>query len=519
MYGGYPESLYNQLINPSPRIRSVLRQVLLLLLLTTSAMLVEGYHPGLEDDAFYLAAIKKNLNPALYPHDADFFRVQFQATIFDKLIAYSVRLTHLPVDWAAAAWHFVSIFLILWGCLRLSRLCFSETYARWAAVVTVALLLSLPVTATGITLVDQYLHPRTLATAAILGAIVATLEGRKLPAGVLLAIAVSLHALMAAFAISYCIFLGWQAAPVRRRATAAAIFFFFPLGWIFEPSSEAWRQAAATRPPFYRLAEWQWYEWLGVFAPLLLLWLFHRLAEHKGERALSRLTSRLVYFGIFQCMVAMAMMLPPGLERLRPLEPMRFLHLCYLLLFLVAGGLIGQYILRNRWYRWLLLFVPLSLGMYYSQRQMYPATEHLELPGTAPKNAWVQAFAWIRENTPQDSLFALGPYYMREAGEDYHGFRALAERSMLADSIKDGGMAARVPRLAERWRKEVDAQSGWTNFRVSDFERLRRQFGVSWIVLASPGVPGMSCPYRNRLVLVCRLQDPASQQTSAGPNL
>ncbi len=50
-----------------------------------------GYHPGLEDDAFYLAAIKRNLNPSLFPHDAEFFRLQFQATIFDKLIALSVR--------------------------------------------------------------------------------------------------------------------------------------------------------------------------------------------------------------------------------------------------------------------------------------------------------------------------------------------------------------------------------------------------------------------------------------------
>jgi len=68
----------------------------LALLLAAFAMLVQGYHPGLEDDAFYLAAIKQNLNPPLFPHDADFFRVQFQATVFDKLIAFSLRWTHVP---------------------------------------------------------------------------------------------------------------------------------------------------------------------------------------------------------------------------------------------------------------------------------------------------------------------------------------------------------------------------------------------------------------------------------------
>ena len=74
-----------------------------------------GYHPGLEDDSFYLAAIKRNLNPALFPHDAEFFRLQFQATIFDKLIACSIRLSHLPVAWAALLWQFAAIFFLLHG--------------------------------------------------------------------------------------------------------------------------------------------------------------------------------------------------------------------------------------------------------------------------------------------------------------------------------------------------------------------------------------------------------------------
>src|SRR5208282_5703621 len=69
------------------------------------------------------------------------------------------------------------------------------------------------------------------------------------------------------------------------------------------------------------------------------------------------------------------------LERLRPLEPMRFLHLVYLLFVLLAGGLLGQYVLKKHALRWLLLFVPLSAGMFYAQRQTYPATSHLELPG------------------------------------------------------------------------------------------------------------------------------------------
>src|SRR5438094_8773300 len=107
--------------------------LLLLASLTVFAFLIMGYHPGLEDDAFYLAAIKRNLNPALFSHDSEFFRLQFQATIFDKLIAYSVRFTHLPLSWAILFWQLAAVFFVLHGCWRISRRCFSQPYAQWAS--------------------------------------------------------------------------------------------------------------------------------------------------------------------------------------------------------------------------------------------------------------------------------------------------------------------------------------------------------------------------------------------------
>jgi hypothetical protein len=500
-------------------------------LLAAFAMLVQGYHPGLEDDAFYLAAIKQDLNPSLFPHDADFFRVQFQATVFDKLIAFSLRWTHVPLEWGILFWQWAVTVLILWGCWRISRRCFAEAHAQWAAVALVAVLLTLPVSGTGLSLTDQHLHPRALATALILAAIAAVLVPKNVPkndrrlllAGALLAAAFAVHAIMAAFGASYCLFLLWKPAERTKtdrtetdeRRTAVGAALLWPLGWIFDPPSDAWRQAAATRS-FYFILRWHWYEWLGVVAPLLLLWWFRALAERRGQTVLAHVAERLVYFGVFQLAVALIILLPVRLERLRPLEPMRFLHLVYLLFVLLAGGLLGQYVLKRHALRWLLLFVPLSAGMFYAQRQMYPATAHLELPGSlsrheASRNSWVEAFRWISQNTPSrntpvDAQFALDPRYMELPGEDYHGFRALAERSVLADALKDAGMAARVPRLAPRWLREVEAQRGWRDFQRPDFLRLKAEFGVDWVVLTAPGVGGLPCPYRNPQVVVCRVE-------------
>ena len=492
----------------------------LLPLLAVFAMLVQGYHPGLEDDAFYLAAIKQDLNPSLFPHDADFFRVQFQATVFDKLIAFSLRWTHVPVEWGILFWQWAVTVLILWGCWRISRRCFAGTHAQWAAVTLVAVLLTLPVSGTGLSLTDQHLHPRALATALILAAIAAVLVPANVPknvlkndrrllwAGLLLAAAFSVHAIMAAFGASYCLFLLWKRAEptkIDQRRTVVGAALLWSLGWILDPPSDAWRQAAATRS-FYFVLRWHWYEWLGVVAPLLLLWWCRALARRRSRTALAHVAERLVYFGVFQLAVALIILLPARLERLRPLEPMRFLHLVYLLFVLLAGGLLGQYVLKKHALRWLLLFVPLSAGMFYAQRQMYPATAHLELPDTQSRNNWVEAFRWISRNTPVASQFALDPRYMELPGEGYHGFRALAERSVLADEVKDAGMAARVPRLAPRWLREVEAQRGWRDFKRPDFLRLKAEFGVDWVVLQAPGVEELPCPYRNAQVVVCRVE-------------
>ncbi|HTS38374.1 MAG TPA: DUF6798 domain-containing protein [Candidatus Solibacter sp.] len=509
----------------------LLKNLALVMLLALLAFLIMGYHPGLEDDAFYLAAIKRDLNPTLFPHDADFFRIQFQATIFDKLIAFSARATHLPIAWTALLWQFATIFLLLHGCRRIAHRCFTHKAAQWSAVGLIAALLTIPIPGIGINLVDQYLHPRTLATAAIIAAIVAVIDRRPRVAAMLLVLALSIHAIMASFGISFCLILYWclrdttrEHEPIPVSVTMLLpVGLLLPLGWIFEPASDAWRQAAGTRS-FYFLGRWHWYEWFGVFAPMALLYGLQWFTQRHAARAqanrtgpeelddadanLRALVMSLLYFSALQTVVGLAIMLPPGLERLRPFEPMRYLHLLYLLFFLIAGGLLGRHLLQRRVYLWLALFIPLSAGMFYAQRQMFPATEHIEWPGASSLNSWLQAFAWIRAKTPADSLFAVDPHYMESSGEDFHGFRALAERSVLADYDKDGGMAARVPSLAPRWLKEVNAQTGWQNFQDTDFKRLKKDFGVTWVIVeksATSHQSAMNCPYENHRVSVCRL--------------
>src|SRR4029077_94203 len=144
--------------------------------------------------------------------------------------------------------------------------------------------------------------------------IVAVLDGRRVLAGGLLLAAFPLHPHMTPFGGCSCVCLMWSRKKPRHQtehpATAALALLLVPLGWLFEPSSDAWRQAEATRD-FYFLSRWHWYEWLGVVGPLALLWWFRALALGRRCTVMARVAERMVYFGVFQFAVALILMLPP----------------------------------------------------------------------------------------------------------------------------------------------------------------------------------------------------------------
>jgi hypothetical protein len=184
---------------------------------------------------------------------------------------------------------------------------------------------------------------------------------------------------------------------------------------------------------------------------------------------------------------------------------LRSLHFEYIVMFVMLGGFIGEYVLRDRAWRWLVLFVPLALGMCLAQRSLFPASAEVEWPGATPKNPWAQAFDWVRLNTPADAVFALDPEYMTIPGEDENGFRCRAQRSRLADGVKDNGVVSMFPPLAEEWWAQVQAQTPWESFRLEDFERLKSKYGADWVVLQQPGISGLDCRFENPAVRVCRI--------------
>ena len=487
--------------------KRLFQEFLPVLLFTALGFLVMGYHPGLEDDGVYLAGVKADLNPALYPHNADFFRLQLQATVFVGGMAHFARWTRMPVAWAELAWQLVALFLILWAAKRIAEQLFAEKRSQWAAVAMVAAMFTLPVAGTALNIADQHLHPRNLATALILMAVASILEGKRWQAIPLLALSFALHPIMAVLGVFFSSVLTLallEPAPFRMRAVRDSLAAAAPLGWIFEPASPAWREALDTRT-YYYLYRWTWYEWLGALAPLLLFWVLWRVALKHGESRLARFAMAVFAYGICLQTLSMVLLAPDSLVRLTPLQPMRYLQLVYIFMALAAGGLLGRFLLKARVGRWAVYLLVFNGGMFLAQRELIDNGAHLELPSMASGNPWLQAFDWIRRNTPTGAYFALDPQYLAAPNENFRSFRALAERSQLADGIKDTAVVTQVPVLAPAWHEQLAAQAGWPHFQLADFERLKTEFGVDWALVSYPQPAGLDCRWHNDALAVCRI--------------
>jgi hypothetical protein len=478
-----------------------------LLLLTAIAVAIHGYHLGTDDAEIYVAAVKKSVDSSLFPFGSQFFMSHGRLSLFSTLVADSSRLMHVPIDGAIFLWHVFSIFLLLIAGWEILCCCFESDRARWAGVVLLAGVLAVPVAGTALVIMDPYLTARSLSTPSTLLAISGFVAQRYRRAFAWLVFTAFIHPQMSVYCAVF--FACLALARVRVRQPEPVPVFgmmpaILPRGFIPGPAQGNYREALMMRTYFF-IYNWAWYEWLGAVVPLVMLGVAASLPWRGTLPPFRRICIALTAFGTLAIVAALVISIPESMQNFARLQPMRSLHLVYVIFFLFLGALGGEYLLKNRAWPALVLFVPLAAGMWWVAEATYPSSPHIEWPGMRLKNPWLSAFVWIRDNTPKDAVFALDPKYMDQPGVDHHGFRAIAERSVLADYVKDSGAVSLFPQLADEWKREVTAQEGWEHFTAGDFQQLASQYPVTWILVKKPAPAGFDCPYQNEAVTVCRI--------------
>lgn len=493
------------------------KELLGILGLTGVSFAINGYHPFSEDAETYLPAVEKLLHPHLFPVGEEYFQMHAHLTVFPQLIADTARFGHVSLPWALFLWQVFSFFLFIFACYKLMQRVFGSPVATWAGLALIVALSTMPVAGTALYVMDPFLNPRNMIAFAQIFALLKIIERRYVQAATFLIVGFSIHPLMTAFTVTFC--LGtlvmdqWSVVKVPALAelkervgtpVAPALLLFGSFDGLFKPPTGAYDLVAGNHR-YQFLSRWTWYEMLGAIAPIFIFWGFARIARARQMPYFELLSRAMMVYGAVYLVVGLAVSVPHRLEVLALLQPMRSLELLYILMILFGGGLLGEYVLRNRAWRWVALFLPISAGMCYAQRSLFPATPHIEWPGAKPGNPWEQAFQWAHDNTSEDAIFAINPKYMGIEGEDAQGFRAIAQRSQLADGGKDSGVVEMFPQIGESWVAQVRAQAGIEHFQRADFEHLEHDFGASWAILRQPGHADLDCPYKNAEVMVCRL--------------
>jgi hypothetical protein len=477
--------------------------------LTAAALVIHGYHLGVEDAEIYIPTAKKLLNPRMYPYADEFFLSHGHLSLFGPILAWTSRLTHLPIDWSIFAWYILTLFAMLASCWMLLRACFSSARARWTGMLVLTAVLAMPATNTGLLLVDPYMTARSFSTPLTVFALAGLLERKFVRAWVAGLLAAAFHPQMAAYLI-FLAFVLWTVerskSRVRERVPVmASAVGLLPTGFYLMPASGPYREALYSRDYFF-LYNWTWYHWLGMLAPLAILAWFWRANLRGTKPAFTSLSFAMLPFGLLSLGAAAFLASSPSFDMFARLQPLRTFHVVTLVLVLLLAGILGEYLAESRSWVPALLAVPLAVGMFYVARATYPNSPQIEIPSNTSSNAWVNTLLWVRNHTPQDAVFAVDSRYFMDPEVDVHGFRAVSERSALADYFKDGGVVSLFPGLAPEWKQMSDATYGLNHFRADDFRRLKSEYSaVSWTVIHGPAPAGMPCPYRQQGYAVCQM--------------
>jgi hypothetical protein len=473
-----------------------------------------GYHPFAEDGGIYATGVTLRLHPELFPAERglphSFALAHTSQSLFVPTLTALIKLLHMPQDLAMLLMFAASLFATMLAAGCLARMLFSSVRAQYCSMALLAVALGLPAAGTSLYLADPYLTARSLWTPLVLYGLSLLLRYRIVAAVLCLVVALPLHPLMTVWAaLLFAAVLAMRSArpAVWMAGLAAASLVAMAAVQALAPVDSAAIRAASLSRGYWFLGHWEWYEWIGLVAAPLLLLLFGRRAA-AGTRPSGNARDLALATATVAGTVTIGslLLIHPGNGSLllARMQPLRLLHPVYLIFVLLAGGLLGELPQRLRWIS-VVTCLAAGIGLLSMQRGLYAHSGQWELPGVAPVNAYEQAFLWVRSNTPVDAVFATDAHYTNAPGEDAQMFRAVAQRTVLPDQAKDGGIASVVPALADTWKRESDLQTGLA--AATDAERLDRvrRLGATWMLLPSGASSSFDCPFHNMAAKVCRL--------------
>ena len=457
-----------------------------------------GYRYGVSDQAFYIPAVARSIDPTLFPLDGSLIDAQGRLMFVDEVMAAVAGGTGLSLDMIFLGAYLAALCVIWAGLVLIGRRVYDSPWA--VAALGAAFTMRHRIPRTSANSLEPYFHPRLLAFGLGALAVAAVLRRRAWLAVALVAAGAVIHVTTALwFAVLIGVALAVREPRFRRIAAAGSAAAASALLWAvsFGPLQEAlvimddtWLQAVASKDSLFA-TDWPVWAWAANLGLLALLWWAHRTRVRRHEAtaedgALVWGASALVaLFLVTLPFVAAGFSLAVQFQISRVFWLVDFLALVY-----VIGAVSGPRASATRAAVVACALLALSIGrgtyvilVEHPERSLFEV--HL------PDAPWDDAMRWMALQ-PSDVHVLADPGHAWKYGTSV---RVAAGRDVFLEEVKDSALAIYSRNVAVRFVERAPLLPDFPSLTVERARALADRYDLDYLVteadLALPAV------YRN----------------------
>jgi len=466
-----------------------------------------GYRYGISDQGYYVPAVLRTLNPALFPRDGAILDPQTGLWVGHVLLASVARvLTSGDLPSLFIALYAVTLALLFSATVAIAR----GLRCDWWGVAALVALVALRhrIDRTGANTLEGYMHPRMLAYGVGLSGFACALWRKRWTAGVLAAAAILIHTPTGLwFVIPLTVAGAWSVLSRRQLAIAAiaaamaipiAAFVLFPSRLV--RMDDTWTAAFADRDYLFP-GDWPWHAWIANLGYAVVIALGYRRrratgAAHAHEGAL--VAGLMALVAVFLAAVPLTIAhvaLAVQMQVNRVFWVLDPIALAYGVWWLYAD-------LGRRWPTKTRAMLTLALVAIVAGRGTYLVRDRpLFQVGLAP-NAWTDVMLWLRQQPPSTYVLA-DPQHAWRYGLSV---RIGAEKDTLIDASKDPALGFYDRAAALRVAEHGLAVSDFDVFTIDNVRAVAERYALDVFVDRTTRTFDLPVLYRNNEFVVYKLR-------------
>lgn len=447
-----------------------------------------GYRYAASDQAFYIPAIVRHLDPALFPRDAPLIDGQARMTVIDDALAAAVRITGVSLPWLFVSMYAVSLALLFVAIVRLGRRLYRTEWAVLAFIA--AMTLRHAVSKTGANTLEGYFHPRVLAFALGLTGVASFLDRRDAAWMALVAAAILVHPTTGVWFAVWLAVASWFGRPRWRpalsvAATAAAgaamvMLWRGPFAGHLARMDAEWLSAISDKDYLFPLS-WPLSAWVANLATVAVIaacWRARRRADLTVPGETPLVIGLFGLFGLFLCW------LPFDAAHVAIAVELQLSRVFWLLDVFATAYAIWWLVERLPARRATAgMFVPILIAALAIARGVYSMS--VEFPDRSivaidlKAGDWRDAMAWARTTDPSSGWIA-DPIHAAIYGSS---LRAAAYRDVLLERLKDRAIAMYDRQTALRVAERERALTVLPWNTPDGARALARRYGLDYLIV------------------------------------